>query len=132
MNADKAAIARACLEGAEQDKMTFPQIVAALSEAGFEGYMADFRHGTVSYYLPEETVTLELHAMAAKMAPGFDGAGIKAAIREAQICAPGYSYRGFCDKVARAGCAGYLVSLTGRRAVYFGGTGETHTEIFPR
>ncbi len=31
-----------------------------------------------------------------------------------------------------AGCAGYFVSLIGRRAVYFGRTAETHVEPFPR
>jgi hypothetical protein len=35
----------------------------------------------------------------------------------------------FCAKFA--GCAGYLASLLGRRTVYFGRTGETHTEYIP-
>lgn len=30
-----------------------------------------------------------------------------------------------------AGCAGYLVSLPGRRVVYYGRTGETHVELIP-
>lgn len=38
---------------------------------------------------------------------------------------------GFCRKVAAAGCAGYVVSFPGRRAVYMGRTGETHVETFP-
>lgn len=32
---------------------------------------------------------------------------------------------------AAAGFEGYLVSLPGRRAVYFGRTAETHVEHFP-
>ena len=36
------------------------------------------------------------------------------------------------ERAKRAGCAGYLVSFPGRRAVYFGRTGETHVELFPR
>jgi uncharacterized protein YbcV (DUF1398 family) len=43
----------------------------------------------------------------------------------------GYTYQGFCSKVAGAGCAGYVVSLLGRRVLYYGRTGETHTEYFP-
>jgi hypothetical protein len=41
------------------------------------------------------------------------------------------AYKGFCEKVLAAGCAGYIVSLAGRRAVYFGRTAETHVELFP-
>jgi uncharacterized protein YbcV (DUF1398 family) len=56
---------------------------------------------------------------------------VREAIREAQQAAESYTYKGFCDKVAGAGCAGYLVSFPGRRVLYFGRTGETHTEYFP-
>jgi uncharacterized protein YbcV (DUF1398 family) len=38
---------------------------------------------------------------------------------------PGYTYMGFCAKVAQAGCAGYVVSLLGRRMLYYGRTCET-------
>ena len=30
-----------------------------------------------------------------------------------------------------AGCAGYFVSIPGKRVVYYGRTGETHVEIIP-
>jgi hypothetical protein len=56
---------------------------------------------------------------------------LKAAILEAQTKAPGYTYRGFCEKAKGAGCAGYLVSLGGRRVLYFARSGETHTELMP-
>ena len=52
-------------------------------------------------------------------------AAIQAAIREAQQLVPGYTYVGFSRKVMQAGCAGYIVSFPGRRAVYFGRTAET-------
>ena len=45
---------------------------------------------------------------------------------------PGYTDAGFCAKVMAAGCAGYIVSFSGRRAVYFGRTAETHVEYFPQ
>jgi hypothetical protein len=31
-----------------------------------------------------------------------------------------------------AGCAGYIVSFSGRRVVYVGRTAEVHTEYFPQ
>ena len=58
-------------------------------------------------------------------------AAIRKAIRDAQQGVPGHTHRGFCDQVTAAGCAGYVVSLPGRRVLYFGRSGETHTEYFP-
>jgi uncharacterized protein YbcV (DUF1398 family) len=57
---------------------------------------------------------------------------VEQAVRQAQAGAPGYTYAGFCAKVKAAGCAGYMVSFLGRRIVYFGRTGETHVEHFPK
>lgn len=126
------AVARSCLDAAEGNTMSFPQIVGALSEAGFESYAIDFRRATASYYLPDgESVALATHRVAAPVAPVFDTERMQAAIREAQQQVAGYTYRGFCEKAALAGCAGYIVSFSGRRAVYFARTAETHVEHFP-
>jgi len=67
--------------------------------------------------------------LAAPVAEAFNTAAIQAAIREAQQLASGYTYTSFCRKVTDAGCAGYIVSFTGRRAVYFGRTAETHVIV---
>lgn len=124
-------IARTCLEGAESDAMSFPQVVGRLMEAGFDGYAVDLRRATATYYRPDgETVELEA-SRPQPIAMSFDAPKIKEAIREAQAQVPGYTYHGFCAKVAKAGCAGYLVSLLGQRVLYYGRTGETHTEYFP-
>jgi uncharacterized protein YbcV (DUF1398 family) len=126
------ATAQACLDGAENNMMTFPQIVATLMDAGFEGYAIDFRRATATYYLPDgESIELAAHRVDAAVAPAFDTALIQAAIKEAQNMVPGYTYKGFCEKAALAGCAGYFVSFLGRRALYVGRTAETHVEYFP-
>jgi uncharacterized protein YbcV (DUF1398 family) len=132
VNAQQTAIARQCLDGAETNSMTFPQIVGTLMTAGFESYMVDFRRAVATYYLPDGE-SVELPAPAAQTAVGaaFDPAALGAAIREAQTLAPGYTYKGFCAKAGAAGCAGYIVSFSGRRAVYFGRTAEIHVEHFP-
>ncbi|CDK97977.1 protein of unknown function [Magnetospirillum gryphiswaldense MSR-1 v2] len=125
-------IARQCLEGAERGSMSFPQIIGRLIEAGFESYSVDFRRATAVYYLPDgQGIELVCRASTVAVAPDFDVAAIRVAIGEAQALVPGYSYNGFCDKVRRAGCAGYMVSFPGRRAVYYGRTAETHVETFP-
>jgi uncharacterized protein YbcV (DUF1398 family) len=125
-------VARATLEGSESGTMTFPQNVRMLTEAGFDAYAVDFRRSTRTYYmLGGEAVELETERTSTPVAERFDAAVIKEALREAQALVPGYTYKGFCAKVAGAGCAGYLVSFAGKRVLYYGRTGETHTEYFP-
>jgi uncharacterized protein YbcV (DUF1398 family) len=132
MDARLTSLAETCLAASEDGTMSFPQTVGRLMEAGFESYAIDFRRGTATYYLPSgESVEIAAHKRDASIAAAFDDAAITAAIREAQANGPDYTYKGFCEKAMRAGCAGYIVSFTGRRAVYFGRTGETHVELFP-
>jgi uncharacterized protein YbcV (DUF1398 family) len=120
-------VARAIHKGA----MSFPESCRILAEAGFDGYAVDFRRSTRAYYMADGGA-LELETERTEpVAERFDAAAIKEAIREAQAQVPGYTYEGFCARAAKAGCAGYLVSLLGRRVLYYGRTGETHTEDFP-
>jgi uncharacterized protein YbcV (DUF1398 family) len=126
-------IAEGCKVAAEENKMSFPEIVQQLAQAGFEGYFVDFRRSIVTYYLPDgESVELSTHDIKAPVAASFDATSIQSAIREAQKQVEGYTYKSFCEKTKAAGCAGYMVSFSGRRAVYFGRTAETHVEHFPR
>jgi uncharacterized protein YbcV (DUF1398 family) len=125
-------VARTTLEGAESETMSFPQAVKLLIETGFDGYAVDFRRAARVYYRPDgETFELKTAPISVPVAERFDAVRVKDAIREAQASAPGYTYEGFCDKVTGAGCAGYVVSFPGKRVLYYGRTGETHTEYFP-
>jgi len=125
-------VARATLEGSELGTMTFPQNVRILMEAGFDGYAVDFRRSTRTYYMPNgAALELTTEPTPTPVAETFDAAVVREAIREAQVLVPGYTYKDFCAKVAAAGCAGYVVSLLGRRVLYYGRTSETHTEYFP-
>ena len=113
--------------------MTFPQIVGALMQEGFESYSIDFRRARAIYYRADgDSVELATHRIDRPVADGFNTAAIQAAISEAQQLLPGYTYEGFCRKVMDAGCAGYIVSFCARRAVYFGRTAEIHVEHFPQ
>jgi uncharacterized protein YbcV (DUF1398 family) len=125
-------IAQVALSGAEKDTMTFPEGVKLLMEAGFDGYAVDFRSSTRTYYLPNgETLELKTEPTSVPVSECFETDKVKEAIREAQTLVQGYTYKGFCDKVAEAGCAGYVVSFPGKRVLYYGRTAETHTEYFP-
>jgi uncharacterized protein YbcV (DUF1398 family) len=133
LDEEKTAVARRCLDGAEANTMTFPEIVALLGQTGFESYAVDFRRNTATYYLPEgDSVELATHESGGTVAAALDQPALQAAIREAQTSAPGYTYKSFCTKAKQAGCAGYMVSFSGRRAVYFGRTGDIHVEPFPQ
>ena len=55
-----------------------------------------------------------------------------AQVKWAQANPPEYSYSAFCKNVKAFGCAGYIVSFSGRRVLYFGRTAETHVEHFPQ
>ncbi len=132
MDDHKKAVVKSCLDGAEGNSMTFPQIVGTLMREGFESYTINFRRALATYYMPDgDCVEVPTHKIAAPVAPSFDAGRIQAAIKEAQQLAPGYTYLGFCEKAASAGCAGYIVSFSGRRALYIGRTAETHLEHFP-
>jgi uncharacterized protein YbcV (DUF1398 family) len=132
MDNEKIAIAQNCQDGAETDQMTFPQSVVKLMAAGFDGYLVDLRRAARTYYLPDgDSLDIATAKTSGEVGLQFDAERIKAAIHEAQTLAPGYTYKGFCAKVAAAGCAGYFISFPGRRALYFGRTGETHVEHFP-
>ena len=112
--------------------MAFPQIVGRLMEAGFESYLVDYRRDATTYYLPDgESVTLDNPRSDAPVAAAFDQPGIAAQIKWAQANPPDYSYAAFSRNVKTMGCAGYVVSFSGRRALYFGRTAETHVEMFP-
>jgi uncharacterized protein YbcV (DUF1398 family) len=132
MNEHQEKAARTCLDAAENNEMTFPQIVGLLMRQGFESYAIDFRRAIATYYLPDgENIELPTHKVDVPVAQSFDAGLLQAAIKEAQQLVPGYTYRGFCKKAAAAGCAAYIVSFSGRRALYVGRTAETHIEHFP-
>ena len=132
MDDNKKSVAKACLDGAEANTMTFPQIVGTLMQDGFESYAIDFRRAVATYYLADgDTIELPMHKVDVPIAASFDVSAIQVAIKDAQQLVPGYTYKGFCTKVALAGCAGYIVSFSGRRALYVGRTAETYVEHFP-
>lgn len=133
MNPQSLATAQRCLDAAYEGTMDFPSIIRTLMKEGFEGYDVDYRRGTSTYFLASgQSVQVVMPKSAASVAAAFQANEVERAVRDAQQKAPGYSYAGFCERVKAAGCAGYMVSFTGKRVVYFGRTAETHVEHFPQ
>lgn len=132
MDARMRTLAETCLAAAADGSLSFPQIVGALMEGGFESYLVDYRRGTTTYFAPDgDSLELAGHPTEGVVAARLDKAALGEAIREAQANGPGYTYAGFSRKAKAAGCAGYLVSFSGRRALYFGRDAATHVELFP-
>src|SRR5690606_30246370 len=108
----------------------FPEIVSRLAAAGFERYHADLRRGDKTFYMPDG----ESHVVPCRRVSGPFGDRFSAdhvhdalkAIQRREI-----DYVEFCERLAHSGCVGYLVSLSGRRALYYGRTAETYVELFP-
>jgi uncharacterized protein YbcV (DUF1398 family) len=133
MDAQQITIAKTCLNAAYDTSMAFPEIVNTLSKSGFEGYVVDYRCGTTTYFLPDgDNVVLENCSSHGSVAAQFDPAGVASQVKWAQASPPDYSYAAFCKNVKAFGCAGYIVSFSGRRVLYFGRTAETHVEHFPQ
>lgn len=126
------AAASFCLNGAQQDTLTFSEIVQALQRQGFEGYTIDFRCSLATYYTPDgRSVSLATHVVKTPVTAALDAVALQSAIREAQQRVAGYTYLGFCEKAAAAGCAGYFVSFSGKRVLYIGRDAGVHVERFP-
>jgi uncharacterized protein YbcV (DUF1398 family) len=115
----------------QQGKVTFPQVVKGLLEAGVESYFVDFAARQKTHYLIDGTT----HAVPMILDPGpiaaeFDNVGLVAAIRGAQ--ADTVRYPEFVKRSTAAGVIGYWAFLTGKRVIYFGRKGEQHIEEFPK
>ena len=119
-----------CTDGSDQERITFPEVVVKLMQAGVERYHADLLRAEKIYYLPSgESLRVAAGSIEATPASDFAAAGVEAAVRAIQHRK--IQYREFCERIAQAGCVGYMVSLAGRRAVYYGRSGESYVEPFP-
>jgi uncharacterized protein YbcV (DUF1398 family) len=129
MNDATITAMRDCTAGSDAGTMIFPQIVARLAAVNVERHHADLVRAEKTYYLPDGTShTLACHKLDTPPAAPFSAPGVEAAVRAVQAGA--IDYQEFCRRIATAGCVFYVVSLQGRRAVYYGRSGEAHVEMF--
>src|SRR3546814_19926242 len=72
MDAERIAVARTCLDAAQNGSLSFPEIIGKLADAGFEGYAVDYRCNTQTCYLPEgDSIPLDLPRSATAVAAVF-------------------------------------------------------------
>jgi uncharacterized protein YbcV (DUF1398 family) len=130
MNADQALVIYDAVRGSLTAEMTFPQIVARLSEIGVERYHADYSRQEKTFYLANGDSLVDTIPWGSyPTATAFSASVVEAAVRQSQRGE--HTYADFIRSTMAAGCVGYFVQITGRRALYFGRNGETHVELFP-
>jgi uncharacterized protein YbcV (DUF1398 family) len=130
MQADVIKIMQECTDASDHERITFPEVVTKLARAGVERYHADLLRAEKIYYLPSgESHRVQAGPIEATPAAAFTADGVAAAVRASQQ--QQIKYREFCERIAQAGCVGYIVSLAGRCAVYYGRTGDSYVEPFP-
>lgn len=77
-------------------------------------------------------MTLQNRPCSALVAAEFDQPAGASQIRWDQSSPADYSYNAFSQNVKTSGCAGYIVSMLGKRVLHFGRIAETHVEHFPQ
>lgn len=108
----------------------FPQIVAALAGVGVERYHADYSRHEKTFYLADgDSLVVTMPCEAFPTGEAFSPERVESAVRASQRNE--HTYTDFVRKTMAAGCVGYFVQITGRRAMYFGRDGEVHMEWFP-
>jgi len=119
-----------CTDASDQERISFPEVVMKLMQADVERYHADLLRAEKIYYLPSgESHRVQAAPIEATPPAAFSADGVAAAVRSIQR--QQIKYREFCERIAEAGCVGYIVSIAGRRAVYYGRTGDSYVEPFP-
>lgn len=130
MQAELAHAIEHALAKSNAGKIHFGQVLASLIASGVESYAVDFRAARTTCYLPNgETLSVAMPASAVGIAAKFSDIGLKAAILAAQRGE--VMYPEFMKRSQLAGCAGYIVWITGGKVTYFGRGGEMHVEPLP-
>lgn len=130
MKTDQVLTVQECMRGSLTGELNFPQIVERLIAIGVERYHADYSRQEITYYLSDgDSVVVASPHADHPTAIEFSSKGVEAAVRQSQ-CGE-HTYADFVRKTMEAGCVGYFVQITGRRAIYVGRNGDSHVELFP-
>lgn len=111
-------------------EMSFPEVVQRLITEGVESYCVDLIQNQKTFYMPNgETATEKFDYRGPVIAEDLCQESVINAIKNIQ--AKKITYVQFLDAILEAGCTGYTVYITGRKAIYFGRKGDMHVENFP-
>ncbi|WP_295143465.1 DUF1398 family protein [uncultured Reyranella sp.] len=124
------AVIEDCTRASHEERIAFGEVVGRLIAAGVERYHVDLVCGESTYFISDgQFHRVAYRPLDTRPADAFSAEGVLAAVRSIQ--AGRTKYLTFCRQIMDAGCVGYLVSMQGKRAVYYGRSGETYVEPFP-
>ena len=124
------AVIEECTRASHEERITFGEVVGRLIAAGVERYHVDLVRGESTYFMPDgQSHRVTYEPAGTRPDDSFSAGGVLAAVRSIQ--AGRTQYLTFCRQIMGAGCVGYIVSMQGQRAVYYGRSGETYVEPFP-
>lgn len=119
-----------CAEASLTGSKKFPQIVGSLIEAGVESYHVDLIRAENCYYLAQnQSYQIPNGVPLTPVAETFYSEAVAHAVKESQTGQ--ITYVQFMEKIAHAGCSYYVAYLRGKKVIYLGRHGESHTELFP-
>jgi uncharacterized protein YbcV (DUF1398 family) len=123
-------VIQAVMAETQAGNLVFPEVVRRLLEIGVESYFCDLAAGAETFYMRDgQTHAEKMTLPMAPIAEAFSQPDLLTAIRGAQTDT--IRYPEFAKRSAAAGVIAYWAFLTGRKVVYFGRKGESHTEVFP-
>lgn len=124
------AVIEHCTKASHEEGVTFGEAVGRLIAAGVERYHVDLVRGESTFFAADgQSHRTSSEAIDARPGDAFSAERVLAAVRSIQ--AGRTKYLTFCRQIMDAGCVGYLVSMQGKRVVYYGRSGETYVEPFP-
>ncbi len=112
-------------------KITFPEILATLGKDGVESYHVDFLRNEFRCY------TGNGRSLVTDLPLAHDGVAFEFSAEKLdginkRVQSGEWSFADFVrESTATAGCAFYIVYLTGKKVRYFGRDGGEHVQHFP-
>lgn len=124
-------VAKECTVLSYQGKITFPEVVMMLLNAGYDAYYADLVSSTNTFYTQNTAHTINPPDHPSyPLAETFNAPKVVSAIREIQAQKIGYPQ--FLKEIQAAGVFAYMIFLKGKKAIYFGKNGDQHIEEFKK
>ncbi len=120
-----------CDRLAFEGKLSFPESIQQMAATGVERYRADLVRMEKTHYNAEgETYVVRMPIEnAPAIGEEFNNAGVKEAL--VAIQSGKIDYGEFLRRIMAAGVTDYGVWLEGRKAIYFGRSGDFYVENFP-
>jgi uncharacterized protein YbcV (DUF1398 family) len=129
LEAEAVEKVRKALALAQARKVSYPQFVDLLSEAGIGHYSVDVATHRITYYGANGEAHIEDGpAGGASVSPAFNEAGVRAAIADTQKGV--IDYPEFLKRIASAGCSHYEANIH-NRVIAYKGAGASYKENIP-